>query len=219
MQGGGVFKGFKGFSSFSTSTLPKSSVLLSSASTSTSPFSSASTTISESLTKPSVPNSHSETTTPPNSTETRPTNGNSDGSPSYLEQIKSLNQSFINWIQSHVTSNPYIDLTPVFRDYEKHMKDIDSKCCSAGSSTVVQSDTTSNQLTSSQSGVSSSSLLERVPSTSATAVNVMSSSSFESVAQSDLQVTSSAPTSSHESGNDVATSSSTGNPNQYKVDY
>ena len=31
------------------------------------------------------------------------------------------------WISSHVDKNPHVDLTPIFRDYEKHLKAIDTK--------------------------------------------------------------------------------------------
>lgn len=51
----------------------------------------------------------------------------SKGGSEYFEQVSALNISVMNWIKSHVDDNPCIDLQPVFRDYEKHMKDIESK--------------------------------------------------------------------------------------------
>ena len=45
----------------------------------------------------------------------------------HLENVKALNISVSSWIKQHVDSNPYVDLTPIFHDYEKHMKDIDNK--------------------------------------------------------------------------------------------
>lgn len=45
-------------------------------------------------------------------------------SSSYLENLKSLNMSVVGWIGDHVRQNPYIDLSPVFQDYAKHLASI-----------------------------------------------------------------------------------------------
>ena len=45
----------------------------------------------------------------------------------YLEQLRSLNVSVSEWIAKHVRDNPFVDLTPIFRDYETHLKNIDNK--------------------------------------------------------------------------------------------
>lgn len=45
----------------------------------------------------------------------------------YLTNLKNLNTSVLEWIQKHVKENPYIDLTPVFKDYQKHIQDIEEK--------------------------------------------------------------------------------------------
>ena len=45
----------------------------------------------------------------------------------YTEQITGLNISVLNWIKEHIDKNPLIDLTPVFRDYEKYMHEIEEK--------------------------------------------------------------------------------------------
>ena len=45
----------------------------------------------------------------------------------YLQQLKSLNQCLVRWIDQHVQSNPYCILTPVFRDYDKHVDDLNRK--------------------------------------------------------------------------------------------
>ena len=45
----------------------------------------------------------------------------------YLEQLRSLNVSVSDWIAKHVRDNPFVDLTPIFRDYETHLKNIDNK--------------------------------------------------------------------------------------------
>ena len=31
------------------------------------------------------------------------------------------------WIKTHIEKNPYVFLSPVFKDYEKHIKDIEEK--------------------------------------------------------------------------------------------
>jgi len=39
----------------------------------------------------------------------------------YLSNLKALNIQATNWIKTHVDENPLVDLTPVFKDYEKHI--------------------------------------------------------------------------------------------------
>ena len=54
------------------------------------------------------------------------TNGAQDSK--YLTKLRSLNVSVSEWITQHVQKNPCIDLTPIFKDYSKYMKEIeDSK--------------------------------------------------------------------------------------------
>jgi nuclear pore complex protein Nup50 len=57
-------------------------------------------------------------------------NGTSTGgdkaSMEYFHQLKSLNLSVSAWIAKHVKTNPYCILTPVFRDYEKHLAKIEA---------------------------------------------------------------------------------------------
>lgn len=48
-------------------------------------------------------------------------------SDAYLESIKSLNISVLSWLQKHVNENPYVDLTPVFKDYSMHLSNIEKK--------------------------------------------------------------------------------------------
>lgn len=45
----------------------------------------------------------------------------------YLQQLCSLNTSVSQWISRHVSGNPYVDLTPIFKDYETHLRNIDAK--------------------------------------------------------------------------------------------
>lgn len=44
----------------------------------------------------------------------------------YYAKIKGLNQSVSKWIQKHVDQNPFLNLTPIFRDYEKYFEDIET---------------------------------------------------------------------------------------------
>lgn len=53
--------------------------------------------------------------------------GKASSDSEYLNQLKALNVGVTEWISSHVKKNPHVDLTPIFRDYEKHLKTIDAK--------------------------------------------------------------------------------------------
>lgn len=48
-------------------------------------------------------------------------------SSSYYAKLKGLNESVAEWIKTHVDKNPYCILTPIFKDYEKYLKEITSK--------------------------------------------------------------------------------------------
>lgn len=79
---------------------------------------------------PPLPNG-SALTGPPKTTE-------SQGSdPVYLGKIKSLNECLLSWVKKHVDSNPYCDLRPVFRDYERHITEI--RATASSSKTEVTS--------------------------------------------------------------------------------
>lgn len=45
----------------------------------------------------------------------------------YHKQLAALNCSVRDWIVKHVNANPLCDLTPVFRDYEKHLARIEEE--------------------------------------------------------------------------------------------
>nr|XP_033807764.1 nuclear pore complex protein Nup50 isoform X2 [Geotrypetes seraphini] len=62
----------------------------------------------------------------------------------YNKQLTSLNYSVRDWIVKHVNTNPLCDLTPIFRDYEKHLVCIDQKY---GSSTDSGSESDGNSKT------------------------------------------------------------------------
>ncbi|XP_024867425.1 nuclear pore complex protein Nup50 [Temnothorax curvispinosus] len=45
----------------------------------------------------------------------------------YYSKLKGLNESVATWIKSHVDANPFCILTPIFKDYERYLKEITSK--------------------------------------------------------------------------------------------
>ncbi|CAN2391789.1 Ran GTPase binding [Pristimantis euphronides] len=51
----------------------------------------------------------------------------SAGSSEYNKLLTSLNCSVRDWIVKHVNINPLCDLTPIFKDYEKHLATIEQK--------------------------------------------------------------------------------------------
>ena len=61
----------------------------------------------------------------------------------YLSNLKSLNTSFLAWVEKHVRENPYVDLTPVFRDYEKHIGELERHNGPAPCDVASQSDSES----------------------------------------------------------------------------
>lgn len=53
------------------------------------------------------------------------TNGTGKSKGKYLQQLKNLNESVSKWIKEHVDKNPYCILTPIFKDYEKYLGEIE----------------------------------------------------------------------------------------------
>ncbi|XP_029165465.1 nuclear pore complex protein Nup50 [Nylanderia fulva] len=45
----------------------------------------------------------------------------------YYAKLKGLNESVAAWIKTHVDANPFCILTPIFKDYEKYLKEITLK--------------------------------------------------------------------------------------------
>ena len=45
----------------------------------------------------------------------------------YLASLRVLNETVSSWITEHVKKNPCCVLTPIFQDYEKHLKDLELK--------------------------------------------------------------------------------------------
>ncbi|XP_053575014.1 nuclear pore complex protein Nup50 [Bombina bombina] len=81
---------------------------------------------------PSSTHSGSASTAKTNGERTQPTSvpgsaSNKPCSSDYNKQLTSLNCSVRDWIVKHVNANPLCDLTPIFRDYEKHLSSIEQK--------------------------------------------------------------------------------------------
>ncbi|XP_067855865.1 nuclear pore complex protein Nup50 [Heptranchias perlo] len=62
----------------------------------------------------------------------------------YNKQLAALNCSVRDWITKHVNENPLCDLTPIFRDYEKHLTSIEQKY-GGSSDSGSESDTSSKR--------------------------------------------------------------------------
>lgn len=79
----------------------------------------------------------------------------------YHKQLAALNCSVRDWIVKHVNANPLCDLTPIFRDYEKYLAEIEQH----GISTDSGSESDSNKTVRSQSGAAfgSSNLQQSAP--------------------------------------------------------
>lgn len=61
----------------------------------------------------------------------------------YLQNLKALNKSVLDWISTHVAKNPYCILTPIFKDYETHLtrlEDLKSKTNTNGTATTTNTD-------------------------------------------------------------------------------
>lgn len=79
----------------------------------------------------------------------------------YHKQLAALNCSVRDWIVKHVNANPLCDLTPIFRDYEKYLAEIEQHGISSDSG----SESDSNKAVGSQPGAafSSSNLQQSSP--------------------------------------------------------
>jgi nuclear pore complex protein Nup50 len=47
--------------------------------------------------------------------------------PDFLAHLKALNVQVTEWIRRHIEDNPLVILSPVFKDYETHLKEITEK--------------------------------------------------------------------------------------------
>lgn len=142
-QGKGVFQGFSGFGSlnnnatdFGTST-PATKPL-----TGFFSLASSSKNMFSGLNKPTTEASSSnQNGCKSNSSEESKTT-KAQGS-SYEDNLKALNESIVAWIQKHLNTNPFVDLSPIFDDYKQHMKNIDSKFSNSTTAAANSSSTKS----------------------------------------------------------------------------
>ncbi|NXT02862.1 NUP50 protein, partial [Jacana jacana] len=161
-SGGGAFKGFKGFilpsgkagggfSGFGNGAgiKPLEGLSNGSSSISSTPFSSLKTT-SETASAFGSTVSNGPTTTAFTEKKAASPKANGGNQPSssgcaqskvcssslYHKQLAALNCSVRDWIVKHVNTNPLCDLTPIFRDYEKYLANIEQQhgsCSDSGS--------------------------------------------------------------------------------------
>jgi len=52
---------------------------------------------------------------------------NSDPTPEYLANLKALNTQVMNWLKQHVDANPLVILSPVFKDYNDHLAELEKQ--------------------------------------------------------------------------------------------
>ncbi|KAG8038041.1 hypothetical protein G9C98_006366 [Cotesia typhae] len=89
----------------------------------------------------------------------------------YYAKLKDLNQSVSQWIKTHVDSNAFCILSPIFRDYENHLKIIQTQygksCPEKGQEEEKKKSPTSGVFTSGQSTASTSAAVSSSASTEA----------------------------------------------------
>uniref|UniRef100_A0A8C5PQB0 Nuclear pore complex protein Nup50 n=1 Tax=Leptobrachium leishanense TaxID=445787 RepID=A0A8C5PQB0_9ANUR len=76
----------------------------------------------------SAPATGASSTKPNGESPSAPTSASpqkKSSSSDYNKQLSSLNCSVRDWIVKHVNANPLCDLSPIFRDYEKHLSTIE----------------------------------------------------------------------------------------------
>ncbi|KAM5172197.1 nuclear pore complex protein Nup50 isoform 2-T2 [Mantella aurantiaca] len=78
--------------------------------------------------------------TPSSTSSSAPSKAGS--SSEYNKQLMSLNCAVRDWIVKHVNATPLCDLTPIFRDYEKHLGSVEQKY-GTGTDSGSESDSTS----------------------------------------------------------------------------
>lgn len=71
----------------------------------------------------------------------------------FFKKISRLNQAVSSWIKTQVSKNPLCDLTPIFKDYSKYLKDILDEFCIPSSPS--NNHTSAHQLSIDQESLSS----------------------------------------------------------------
>ncbi|XP_044254758.1 nuclear pore complex protein Nup50 [Tribolium madens] len=82
-----------------------------------------------------------------NKTETNKTNGITEKEAEtsdkkldeYYAKLKGLNESVTEWIKKHVSTNPFINLQPIFKDYDKYINELEKAKYEAASEKCVTS--------------------------------------------------------------------------------
>ncbi|KAH8319789.1 hypothetical protein KR074_005743 [Drosophila pseudoananassae] len=61
--------------------------------------------------------------------------GNASVSSEFRESVAELNRAIMKFLKEHMDKNPYVILTPVFKHYDKHLKDLRSEDSAAANAT------------------------------------------------------------------------------------
>lgn len=78
------------------------------------------------------------------STENKSSDNDKD---EYYAKLKGLNESVSNWIKKHVDKNPFINLRPIFKDYDRYFDELDLlKSAKPAADTCVKSNDDSSTL-------------------------------------------------------------------------
>ncbi|KAA3670350.1 nuclear pore complex protein Nup50 [Paragonimus westermani] len=62
---------------------------------------------------------------------------NVDLEANYLKHLQTLNQNLLEWIEKHIKTDPLCILSPIFQDYEKHLKLLQEKYAQDGLPSTV----------------------------------------------------------------------------------
>ncbi|XP_018331221.1 nuclear pore complex protein Nup50 [Agrilus planipennis] len=62
----------------------------------------------------------------------------SSDSNEYYAKLKGLNESVTKWIKEHVDANPFLNLTPIFKDYEQYLENIEKLKPSSNENNTLQ---------------------------------------------------------------------------------
>ncbi|CAH0669164.1 unnamed protein product [Spodoptera exigua] len=77
--------------------------------------------------------------------EKNPNNTKNDKKMKYYSKLKGLNESVSDWINKHVEQTPLCILTPIFKDYEKYLKEIQDEYKGSDEEVDIQSDKNSTE--------------------------------------------------------------------------
>ncbi|XP_033752229.1 nuclear pore complex protein Nup50-like isoform X2 [Pecten maximus] len=112
--------------------------------------------------------------TPASNGSSKAEGSGNDSCKTYSENLRKLNESVLSWIQKHVEKNAYCILTPIFKDYEKHLDELEkekSESLAKGNGMEMKMTTTSSTVTEGTNSAISSSKPAFSFGTSATATS------------------------------------------------